>query len=105
MVGVEPLLRLPEQREREEAKADGVRRHPFDGEGATHLHEVLQVGIGILMGLPTKQVGLHHVDKRGLELKGSIPQVDLGSHGHVSSRRGREVRDHVLSHSFLEYLC
>ena len=46
MVGVEPLLHLPEQREREEAKADGVRRHPFDGEGATHLHEVLQVCIG-----------------------------------------------------------
>ena len=81
---------------------DGVKCHPFDGEGATHLHEVLQVGIGILMGLLTKWVGLHHVDKRRFELKGSIPQVDLGSRGHVGSRRGREVKDRLLRHSFLE---
>ena len=102
MVGIEPFLRLPQQREREKAKTDGVKRHPFDGEGATHLHEVLQVGIGILMGLPTKQVGLHHVDNRRLELKGSIPQVDLGSRVYVGSRWGREVGDSLLSHSFLE---
>ena len=102
MVGVEPFLRLPQQREREKAKTDGVKRHPFDGEGATHLHEVLQVGIGVLMGLPTKWVGLHHVDKRRFELKGSIPQVDLGSRGHVGNRRGQEVGDCLLSHSFLE---
>ena len=105
MVGVEPFLRLPQQREREKAKTDGVKRHPFDGEGATHLHEVLQVGIGILMGLLTKWVGLHHIDKRRLEIKGGVSQVELGSHGYVSNRWGQEVGNHPLSHSFLKWWC
>ena len=85
---IEPLFRLLEQREQEKTETDGVRRHPFDGEGATHLHEVLQVGIGVLMGLPTKWVGLHHVDKHRLKLKNGIPQVELGSRGHVNGRWG-----------------
>jgi hypothetical protein len=37
------------------------------------------------MRLPTKWVGLHHVDKRRFELKTGIPQVELGSHGHISA--------------------
>jgi len=62
-IGVEPLLHLPKQWEWEKAKADGIRHHPLDGEGTTHLHEVLEVGFRVLMGIPTKWVGLHLIDK------------------------------------------
>lgn len=33
-----------------------------DGEGATHLNEVLKVCVCILIGLSLEWVGLHHVD-------------------------------------------
>jgi hypothetical protein len=72
------LLRLPEQREREKAKADGVRYHTLDSDGAIHLQEALKMGTGILMRLPIKWVGLHHVYKGRLKLKSGIPQVELG---------------------------
>jgi hypothetical protein len=72
------LRRLPEQREWEKAKADGVRYHTLDSDGAIHLQEVLKMGTGVLMRLPIKWVGLHHVDKRRLKLKSGIPQVELG---------------------------
>ena len=73
-MSIEPLLRLPEQGEWEKAKTDGVCCDSLDGNGATHLHEVLEMCICILMGLPIEWVGLHHIDQHLLELKLGIPK-------------------------------
>ena len=72
-MSIEPLLHLLEQGEREKAKTDGVYCDSLDGNGATHLHEVLEMCIHVLMGLPTEWVGLHHIDQCRLELKLGIP--------------------------------
>jgi hypothetical protein len=78
LIGIKPLLRLLEQRQREKVKADGVCCHTIDSEGATHLQEVLMVGISILMRLPAKWFGLHHVDKHRFKLKSGIPKLNWG---------------------------
>ena len=41
--------------------------------------------IGILMGLSTKWIGLHHVDQGGLQLEGGIPEVDIRALSYVGS--------------------
>jgi hypothetical protein len=76
LIVIKPLLHLLEQRQWEKVKADGVCCHTLDSEGATHLQEVLMVGISVLMRLPAKRFGLHHVDKHRFKLKSGIPKLN-----------------------------
>ena len=80
---------------------DCVWRNILDGEGTTHLQEVLEMGVGVLMRLPTERVCLHHVDECWLKLKSRISQVKLRTHGDVVSQSCRVLRDGLLGHSLL----
>jgi hypothetical protein len=55
-----------------------MRRHPFDGEGTTYLHEVLQVCIGNLMGFPQNGLACTMWISAGLSSKVAFPKLTWG---------------------------
>jgi hypothetical protein len=82
----------PSPRERKEKKKQQKMNSIFtkssDGEGATQLKEMLQIGACILIGLATKWASLYHRDETGLDLEISGLDVDVKAREHLVSRRG-----------------
>ena len=69
LVSIEPLLRSPQKREREQTEPDCILRYSPDNKSAAELQELLEMSAGILIGLATERAGLHHRNYAHLDLE------------------------------------
>jgi hypothetical protein len=83
LVLVEPLFRLPQEGKGKQTKPDGISYDSSYHYGFAQLKEVLEMSVGVLVWLTTEWASLHHVDETRFQLKIHIPNIDVGSDGHV----------------------
>jgi hypothetical protein len=84
MVHIELLLCLSQQWECKQPQTDGIFLHSLYSEGIAQLQELLQVGAHIFIRISN------------LDLKVSVPGVDLGAGGHLISRGSRVLTKRLL---------
>ena len=99
LVSIEPLLRSPQKREREQTEPDCILRYILDNKSTAELQELLEMSAGILIDLATERAGLHHRDKTRLDLEILSPSVNLGSGGDLVSKQSRVIAECLLVHS------
>ena len=63
------------------------------------------MGICILVRLATEWASLHYVDEAGLEFEVHVPNVDVGSSGHIGGGGDGELAESLLSHSLTNSWC
>ena len=79
LVSIKPLLRSPQKRERKQMEPNCILRYTLDKKSTTELQELLEMSVGILIGLATKRAGLHHRNETRLDLKIFSSGVNLRS--------------------------
>ena len=99
LVSIEPLLRSPQEREQKQTEPDSILRYTLDNKSTAELQELLEMRTGILIGLATERVGLHHHNKTHLDLKIFSSGVNLGPGRDLVSRRSRVITECLLGHS------
>ena len=68
-------------------------------DGAAHLQEVLEMGVGTLGCLSAEWACLDHIHESSLQLKAVIVGlVDIQSSRNVAAGRGRKLAESLLSH-------
>ena len=68
---------LPQAMRTGKPKADNIHRSSFGVDGVTHLHEVLEMGVGIFGCLSTEWTSLDHVLQSSFQLKDVIASLFL----------------------------
>ena len=99
LVSIEPLLRSPQKREREQTEPDCILRYSPDNKSTAELQELLEMSTGILIGLAIERAILHHRDETRLDLKILSTGVNLRSGGNLVSRRSGVITECLLGHS------
>ena len=61
--------------------------------------------IGVLIWLATEWASLHHVNEAGFQLEVLIPNVDVGSSGHIVGGVDGELTESLFSHSLNSKWC
>ena len=74
-------------------------RYTLDNRSTIELQELLEMSAGILIGLATERDGLHHRNETRFDLEILSFGVNLGPGGDLVSRRGRVIKECLLSHS------
>ena len=87
LVSIKPLLRSPQERERKQTEPDSILWYTLDNKSTVELLELLEMSAGILIGLATEWVGLHHHNETHLDLKIFPSIVNLRPGVDMVSRR------------------
>ena len=74
-------------------------RYTLDNKSFAEFQELLEMSVGILIGLATERAGLHRRDETHLDLEILSSSVNLGPGRDLVSRRGRVIMECLLGHS------
>ena len=99
LVSIKPLLRSHQERERKQTEPDSILRYTFDNKSTAELKELLEMSVGILIGLAAEWAGLHHRNETRLDLEIFSSGVNLGPGGDLVSGRSRVITECLLGHS------
>ncbi|WVZ81019.1 hypothetical protein U9M48_028446 [Paspalum notatum var. saurae] len=94
---VEPLFRLPNQREWEEAKPNSIGGCTLDSESAAYLQKLLEMAVCILQRQSAEWASLDHVDDTWLKLE-SISNSHTWPRRDATAEWDRELTNGLLSH-------
>ena len=78
---------------------DRILRYSVDNKSAVELQELLEMSVGILIGLANERAGLHHHDETHIDLEILSSSVDLRSGRNLGSRGSRVIAKRLLGHS------
>ena len=73
--------------------------------GVAELQKVLPMCICVLIRLTTEWASMHHVDEARFELEVHVPNIDVGSSGHIVGGEDGELAESLFSHSLKNKWC